>query len=157
MSSSGNSVLSWASASPMLIRARDAADDLTSARSELAGNVAGEVDEPELADLDLVAVGQHGLVDPVAVDVGAVEAADVGDGEAVRRAPELDVAPGDGDVVEEDLALGVATCGHHVLVEQEPVAGPRPALHHEQRAATRERVDGRGVVVVEGRPLLLLQ
>src|SRR4029079_18835385 len=111
MSSSGNSVLSWASASPMLIRARDAADDLTAASSEVAGDVAGEVDEPELADLDLVAVGQHGLADPVAGDVRAVEAADGGDRGAVRPTPELDVAPGDGDVVEEDLALGVATGG----------------------------------------------
>ena len=42
-----------------------------------------EVDEPVLADLDLVATGQQHLVDPVAVDVGAVEAADVGDQVAV--------------------------------------------------------------------------
>src|SRR4029079_3085804 len=50
--------------------------------------VAGEEDEAVLADLHLVAALQRHLVDPVAVDVGAVEAADVGDGEPFRRTTE---------------------------------------------------------------------
>src|SRR5689334_17467117 len=64
--------------------------------------VAGEEDEAVLADLDLVAVGQLHGVDPVAVDVGAVQRADVGHGEGVAGAVELRVLARDRDVVEED-------------------------------------------------------
>ena len=42
-------------------------------------------DEPELADLHLVPAEQLGFLDPVAVDVGAVQAADVADGEPGPR------------------------------------------------------------------------
>jgi hypothetical protein len=51
----------------------------------------GEEDKPELADLYLVAVGQHRGVDRLAVDVGAVQAADVDDDELARVAAELRV------------------------------------------------------------------
>ena len=77
------------------------------------------------------------VVDAVAVDVGAVEAADVADGEAVGLAAELGVPARDRDVVEEDLAVRVAAGGDHVGVEQEPAARARAALHDEQRAARR--------------------
>src|SRR5581483_11088776 len=77
------------------------------ARQRSVALTAGEEHQAVLADLDLVAVVQRHLVDPLPVDVGAVEAAHVGDCEAGRGAAELDVAPRDGDVVEEDVALRV--------------------------------------------------
>src|SRR3954454_21132373 len=43
----------------------------------LAGARSGQVDQAELANLDLAPAGQRGDVDRLAVDVGAVEAADV--------------------------------------------------------------------------------
>ncbi len=89
-------------------------------------------DQPVLADLHLVTVGQNDRVDRLAVDVRAVEAADVGDGEtAVLRPPELDVPPGDRDVVQEDVALRVTAGRRQLPVEEEPAAGVRP------RRATR--------------------
>ena len=68
-----------------------------------------------------------GVVDALAVEVGAVEAADVADGEGGAVADELGVPAGDRDVVEEDVALGVAADGREVGVEQEAAAGVRPA------------------------------
>ena len=83
------------------------------------------------------------LVDPVAVDVGAVEAADVARRRSRRSvAAELGVPARDGHVVEEDVAVGVAAGGHLVVVEQEPGAGVGAALHDQQRGAGRQRVDG---------------
>ena len=53
----------------------------------------GEEGEAELADLDLVAVGEHGGVGGFAVEVGAVKAADVSEDDVSRPVSvELDVA-----------------------------------------------------------------
>src|ERR1700712_4743188 len=69
MSASGNSALRSATAWPIVIRP-------TVACATSAGLlVAGEEDQPELADAHLVTVLQGSIVNPVAVDVGAVEAA----------------------------------------------------------------------------------
>src|SRR3712207_2971849 len=57
-----------------------------SAAGGLAGARAGQVDEAELADLHLVTAGQGRDVDRLAVDVGAVEAADVVHREAAALA-----------------------------------------------------------------------
>src|SRR4051812_7112617 len=62
----------------------------------------------ELADLQLVAVDKGGLVDALPIEVGAVERTDVPDLEPVGAGQDLDVAARDGDVVEEDVALGMA-------------------------------------------------
>src|ERR1700761_3536280 len=86
----------------------------------------GQEDQAELADLHLVAVGEHGGVHRLAVDVGAVEAADVDDDELRPVAPELGVATGHGHVVEEDVAVGVPTGARGVAVEQEARARVRP-------------------------------
>src|SRR3954452_16986311 len=102
--------------------------------------LAGEVDQAVLADLHLVAALQRHLVDPVPVDVGAVETPYVGDGEPLRRTAELGVPAGDRHVVEEDLAVRVTPRRNHVGVEEEPAAGARAALHDQQCAAHRERV-----------------
>src|SRR3954468_2780914 len=70
--------------------------------SALVGARSCHEDEAELADLDLVAVAEGGRLDPFAVHVRAVEAADVADGEGAALAVELGVPAGDGHVVEED-------------------------------------------------------
>src|SRR5690606_15724529 len=54
----------------------------------------GQEHQPELADLHLVAARQPRLVDALAVDVGAVEAAHVADEERVAPPGELGVPPG---------------------------------------------------------------
>src|SRR4051812_47060111 len=117
------------------------------ASGRLAGAGAGEVDEAELADLHLVAAGERGDVDRLAIDVGAVEAADVVDGEAAALAVELHVPAADRHVVEEDVAVGVPAGRRDVLVEQEPAAGVGAALHHEQGGTGRQRLDGTRVGV----------
>src|SRR5690606_35154535 len=77
--------------------------------------------QPELADLHLVARVERDLLDALAVHIRAVEAAHVAHRElAAAVAVELDVTARDRDVVEEDVALGMAAGGGQVLVE--PVA-----------------------------------
>src|SRR3954454_23518481 len=118
--------------------------------------IAGEVDETELADLHLVAAGERRRLDPLAVEIGAVEAADVADREAFGAAVELSVSAGDGHVVEEDVTLGMTARGGHVLVEKEPAAGVRPTFDDEQRGAGRKRFDthvGEVVAAVLLRPV----
>jgi hypothetical protein len=113
-------------------------------------------DEAVLADLHLVAALEGDLVDAVPVDVRPVEAAHVRDRVAVRRTAELGVPARDRHVVEEDLALGVASGGDHLGVEEEAAAGARAALHDQQCAARRQRVDRGGVGVTEGALLAVL-
>src|SRR5437763_331009 len=55
--------------------------------------IAGEEHQLELADLDLVAVLQHRLVDALPVDVGPIQRPDVLHRVAVALAEELGVAP----------------------------------------------------------------
>ena len=106
-----------------------------------------DIDETLSALTDLVTAGKGGDVDRLAVDVGAVEAADVVHREAAALAVELHVPPADGDVVQEDVAVGVPAGGGDVLVEQEPATGVRTALDDEQGRSGRERLDGAGVGV----------
>src|SRR3954447_24774675 len=107
----------------------------------------GQVHQAELADLHLVATGEGGDVDRLAVDVGAVQAADVVHGEAAALAVELHVPPADGDVVQEDVAVGVPAGGGDLLVEQEAAAGVGAALDHQQRRPGGEGLDSAGVGV----------
>src|SRR4051812_23057386 len=107
-SSDGNSSRSRAWTSPMLSRPvvgaasvidrppperspaeRSPAERSPAERSPAGTWLPGEEHEAELADLDLVASLQDHVVDPVPVDVGAVQAADVVDPEAVRPTAEL--------------------------------------------------------------------
>src|SRR5699024_6728919 len=91
-----------------------------------------QVDQPELADLHLVAVGQHGAVHRLAVDVGAVEAAHVDDLVAAVDLAELRMPAADGHVVEEDVAGRVPSGGGGLLIEQEARTGVRSTPHHQQ-------------------------
>src|SRR3954447_17344985 len=149
MSSSGNSAVSSASACPMLLRA--------AWRNSALRRGAGEEHQPELADPDLVTVLQQRVVDPVAVDVGPVEAADVVDPVGPVGAMELHVPAGHGDVVEEDVALRMAACAHDVGVEEVAAPGPRSTLHDEQRAPGREGVRRGRVGLVQDRAVVAVR
>src|SRR5690242_13009898 len=81
--------------------------------------LAGLEDHPELADLHLVAVPQHGLVDPVSAHVGPVQAADVPDDELALPADELGVLARHRHVVQEDVAARVAARRGALGVQQE--------------------------------------
>ena len=67
--------------------------------------------QAKLARLDFVAVGRHHWIHRLAVDVGAVEAADVNDPDFAAVPSELGMAAADGDVVEEDVAARVPPGG----------------------------------------------
>jgi len=75
----------------------------------VAGAWAGQKQQSKFADLHLVAVRQQRRLHWFAVDVSAVEAADVDNLKFVADAPELGVPAADGNVVEEDVAIPVAT------------------------------------------------
>jgi hypothetical protein len=79
----------------------------------------GQKHQAELADLHLVAVCQHSGIHRLTVDVRAVEAADVDDLELAALEPELSVTAADGDVVEEDIAVGMSAGRGGGLIEQE--------------------------------------
>ena len=100
-------------------------------------------DQPVLADLHLVAVGQRTASIRSRLTYVPFEAAHVGDREAaVGAAAELDMATGDGHVVQEDVALRVPAGRGQLAVQQEAAARVRPAAHHQQRrarAAARRR------------------
>jgi hypothetical protein len=103
-------------------------------------------DHPVLADLDLVAVPQDDLVDPITLHIGAVERAHVAhDEDAPGAAQELGVPAGDRDVVQEDVAVRAAAGGRLLRVQQEARARVRSPLDDEQRRIHRQRVDRRPV------------
>ena len=168
---SGNSGRSWARTSPMpnwppvswalmrrpRVRARPEAAGATHSPGHLgrggrgwrprvrADVLTGQEQQPELADLHLVPADQLGLLDPLPVHVRAVEAAHIADGEPGAVPVELGVPPGDGHVVEEDVAVRVAARGGQLAVEPEPAARVGTAHDQEQRAARRQRAERRGV------------
>src|SRR3984957_9380302 len=107
--------------------------------------LAGEEEQPELADLDFVSAGQLRLLNTFPVHVGAVQAADVAHGEPEALTVELGVPPGDRHVVEEDVAVRVAARGGQVAVEPEPAARVGTAHDQQQRAARRQGAERRGV------------
>src|SRR5581483_652832 len=109
---------------------------------------AGEEDELELPDLDLVAVGEHRVVGPLPVDVRAVERPDVPDAVAAAVTDELRMATADGDVVEEDVAVRVAPGRGDVALEDVLRAGVGPAFDDEHAEALGQLpdADGEGVV-----------
>src|SRR5450631_3201890 len=100
-----------------------------------------EEHQTELADLDLVAVGQHRRGHRFTVDIGAVEAADVNDLEFAVVPSELGVPAADGDLVEEDVAAGMPASGCDGLIQQEPRSGVGATLHDKQGRAARQPFD----------------
>src|SRR5690348_916304 len=63
--------------------------------------------QPELPDLQFVAAVQVSLFDPLSIEVGAVETADVVDGEGGAIVVHLGMPAGHGDVIEKDVAVRV--------------------------------------------------
>src|SRR5208282_5810935 len=107
--------------------------------------LAGQEQQPELANLHLVPAGQLGLLDPLPVHVGAVEAAHVADREPGAVPVELGMPSGDGHVVEEDVAVRMTPGGGQVAVEPEPAARVGTAHDQEQGTARRQRAERRRV------------
>src|ERR1700752_2459213 len=106
-----------------------------------------EKEQAELAYLDFVAVGQNCRLPWLTVDIGAVEAADVNDLELVVLASELGVPAADGDVIAEDVAVGVSAGGGDRLIKREPRSRVRAPFAHQQCVTVRQLVDpGDGVV-----------
>src|ERR1700750_2383490 len=157
---SGNSGWSWASTSPMpnwpradcslmtclppascVILGAPAAAVGGRRRRARAEVLTGQEQQPELADLDLVPAGQLGLLDPLPVHVGAIQAAHVAHGEPGTVPVELGVPPGYGHVVEEDVAVRMAARGGQLAVEPEPAAGVGPAHDQEHGTARRQRAE----------------
>jgi hypothetical protein len=103
----------------------------------------GEEVQPELADAHLVAVVERAAVDALAVDVGAVQRALIDDLERRAGADDLGVPTGDGDVVEEDVRLGVPADRGDRRVEQVAGARERAGADQQQRGTRRERGDRR--------------
>src|SRR3954453_22470320 len=95
----------------------------------------GDVRELELADLQLVAVLEPVRLDAMAVDVGAVERAEVVEGVVAAAAHEEGVVARDGDVVEEDVRVGAAADRHAVGVQREALADAPAARADDERGA----------------------
>src|ERR1041384_6327612 len=93
------------------------------------------------ADLELVAVLEPGRrFDPAAVQERAVEAALVLDEQAVVLLDEDGVLTRDGDVVEEDVAVGRAADRRALSLRQEVLSRAPAARADHQRRAFRAEV-----------------
>src|SRR6185437_6048144 len=149
---SGKSPRSWLSTSPIDSvglgpAAEAAAPDGLTRSSFLAGpNTAahgggGEIYQAELADLHFVPSRQRNRIDAFAIDVCAVERTDVMHHIAAAFSAKLGMPTRHGYVIQKDVTVRVPTGRARVLVEQEPAAGVRSSLHHQQGRARSERVD----------------
>jgi hypothetical protein len=84
---------------------------------------------------------QHRRVDQFTIDIGAVDAVDVDDLEVSVLTPKLGVVLADGDVVEDDVAVGLPAGGCDGPIQQEPGPGVGAALHDKQGRASRQPFD----------------
>ncbi len=99
----------------------------------------GEEHQLELPDLHLVTVRQGDLVDAMPVHIRAVQRPDVSKDVLARwSAGHLDVPPGHRDVVEEDVASGVATGRGHGAGEHVADADVGAGLEHEHPDVGRD-------------------
>src|SRR4051794_32400061 len=95
----------------------------------------GDVGELELADLELVTVLEPVRLDAVAVDVGAVQRAEVVEVVVAAAAHEQGVVTRHRDVVEEDVGVGPAPDRHAVRVQREALADASAAGANDERGA----------------------
>src|SRR5699024_2946889 len=98
----------------------------------------------ELSDRNLISHFQLLGVAWLAVDISAVERSHIDDLELVAINAEFRVTARNGDVIEEDICLGVATSGGRGLVEQEPRTSVRSTLDHEEGLSFRQVICARG-------------
>jgi hypothetical protein len=99
-----------------------------------------EEQQAELAHLKLVPARQGGSIYPFAVEVRAVERADIVGPVGALVVTHLGVAARNGDVVKENIALGVTADRDHDSVlrsEDEPRPGIGPASHHQDHGGGR--------------------
>src|ERR1700757_1184506 len=89
----------------------------------------GQEHQTELANLNLVAVGEHRGVDRFMIDVSVVEAIEVDEQELFVLQPKLDVAAADCDVVEDDVVVWMPARRCDGLIEQELGTGVGAAYH----------------------------
>src|SRR5882757_11527202 len=92
--------------------------------------------------------GELRLVDLLAVHVDAVEASLVLDEEPAVAPLEHRVLARDGDVVEEDVAVGIAPRARRVLLDEERRPRVRATLHEKESLARLELVAREGEVVL---------
>ena len=151
---SGNSAWSWPRTSPIercgpLVRRTPHVDLASGARGR-----AQHEGQHEPADLELVEVTERGDVDPLVVDVGAVERPGVAHLVAPVVAGDLGVAARDGDVVEEDVGVGMAPERRHRAVEDEGRALVRAPPHHQQAHPRGDLVEEGAELVLDGLAVL---
>src|SRR5947209_6440144 len=117
----------------------------------------------ELADLQLVAVGQVAALDPLAVHVRAVQRAEVVDVHLVAAAHQQRVVARHGDVVEEDVRVGPPADRHAIAGDREalphaPAAGAdderRALFGHDVVELDRDQLTGLADAVGRGRALI---
>ena len=113
-----------------------------------------EEDEPELADLEFVAVAEQHPIDALLIDIGAVERTGVGHHVALRGPFDLGVSARDRDVVEADLGFGMTTEPRDVFVQREPGAGLGAGTDDQDADFVRKLADGDDDVVVVARGIL---
>src|SRR5512133_3567804 len=94
-----------------------------------------EEGELELADLQLVTVLETVRFDPMPVDVGAVQRAEVVEVVVAAALDEQRVVARDGDVVEEDVGVRAPADRHAVVVEREGLADAPAACPDDHRSA----------------------
>src|SRR5204863_1026129 len=101
-----------------------------------------EEGQPVLADLQLVAVVQLARLDAPAVEERPVQAALVFDEEGAVPLSHDGVAARDGDVVQEDVAVGRAADESLLALDVKRLTGAATARpHHESRPRDAEVVD----------------
>ena len=115
---SSNSGRSWSSTSPIETWEPPVTSAIARLRAEHEAQTVP-------TDLHFVAVMQERLVGALAVHVRAVQRTDVAQHVSRGRAIEHDVAPRHGDVVEEDLGVGMPADVGVLAVEPERRAGVR--------------------------------
>ena len=114
---------------------------LRGGRHRVRPSVEGVVGEAVVADLHVLAGLEAHLVDVVLAHIGAVEGPQVPHEEAVPVTDEGGMLARDGDVVEEDLAVGVPPGESGLGVQQEASTEVRALAHHQQRAVRGQVLD----------------
>jgi len=91
-----------------------------------------EEHQSELAYLEFIPAVELGLLNALPVEIRAIETTDIVDGECGSVVVHLGVTAGNGDVVEEDVAVGVTADAGLAWREGEAGPGVRTPLDDEQ-------------------------
>ena len=100
----------------------------------------------ELAYLQFVALHKSVPLDPLAVDVGAVQTVEIFDQEPALITNHPRMMPGHGDVVEEHVAVGTAADGKNVSVESDDLPFPAAAGADDEHRALPEDLGPQEIV-----------